>query len=1660
MALLIAVPAASDEGDAGASGSYSGNVLVAGDVVLDGDVRIESGTDVLVANGASVDISRFSLTIGQGSTVIVAGSASIVSSGGSIVLEGGLPLSLGTLSLPRSEDDAVVRFDGTVSFSLRILEGALDVGFKPSGDDGWVRVEHGDTTVSVEHPSLAVRTWLGGTDLTAGFSRMAVEEETWEGNILVNSRTTTIVSDDSRRALELAIYREPGEHGHLYPKAFSISSVRTSASYVESGAVRTIEMSGFHRPVVSLDGEGVFSISSVIDEAVSERLEDGRLVSRTVCEEIGWKASFDLVVLIEAIHAALSHSDGKVGISDVVKGVSVTVDSIGIEDFEKGTEKNLSDFSARVSRDVPAQYHTVVEWRDEGSHFRVSSSRIVVNDLYIGRGFSVDLGLFVSDLEARMDPAEGPSIRISASDLGFDASDMELGKLHSVYERTGSLDIQQVLDCCRLLHASAGSVIYDEGGRAMAADGSDLVLQKDARRHSTLTLGICGLKGSAVVRDGAVLDLDIGPSSVYLSTDGSLAEYIDALSSVPKLTSDSELVLQAETEGIRTSYEEAGRELSVSSKRNSSASPGIELDLSLRHAVYKDVTLVSGSVRASGYEIAAKELDPGKGMLLDAVMQDPEMAIDGLDLGRLASVREETGGIGATDLADSADRIVLRTGAADVRYGEARIGLGSLDLRTGASARYTASLESGSVSASIPAGGGVLDLEAASASASLVSDRSFTEMQKASADGFSFDSDVSVSLEASLAGADARLASDSIAVSVRGDRSSVVEAEISFERSERWSLSDLDARLSARGCTIDASGKDGGVPYKASAADPVVVLEDVDVDALLALERERGSITAADILDSTAGASVSASSMCIDRGEDLRIEAEGPVLSIGTEGGSTLRFESGGLKASASADGGRLEVEASSMSAAARSDATFEQTIRALEGNPGSDVDMGLDLSASGLRLEYSDDATAVVLVANRGSGSQVLTASATLAHSAEDFRTLLGAGVNAKGYRLDLDSEGSGPDSQPTDGGRIHIMSTDPEIDVSGLDIGAILEIYDRTGKVEVQQILDRCESLSLSASHAEVEWDGDGVADAVADGARTALARSAGGSAALTLFAEKADASVPADEVSVDLHSASTEVSFSSDIPFSELLELVADGMRFTDDTNMAVAVASKGMDVMMERDDVSASLAFSPLDGPSEAVVRMDLDLAYSADAGSTSLGGKLSAHGFRTSLSVSSEKGSEGSLLDMPFSIGKGSVLTASMDDLVLDMSGFDAAAAYRILEESGTITIQQLLDCGDRLGAGASSLSVDKEGDGVIDLAATGPQASLGKNKGQNTISIGFDSLETSAALDPGVIGVRSAASDITIISEGSLSECIGALLYGVDFSAETNAELQISNESVLIEYSAGEDRVSISNEKLSPTSPRSVTAVLSLRYSEYDDTTSLVGRLSSIGHSIVVKDRTAVNEKGGMLDLVLRTDEVSGGFELDYGKSVGFSANLYMPWTMDYRYYDVSFRLDSGDSVVSITRGDLAVDGYDHREQGLLALFPALKNDDFRSDCRVLMSSESLDVYGKDESVLLDSYGEAEVDVKKVHVDLRRGDVLNVVLEKVGLSITDEDGKVTERSLERLDVTKDESGVEPEKSWAERNALALAVVFMAASAAMAGYLVHRHVASRRKDSEE
>jgi hypothetical protein len=718
---------------------------------------------------------------------------------------------------------------------------------------------------------------------------------------------------------------------------------------------------------------------------------------------------------------------------------------------------------------------------------------------------------------------------------------------------------------------------------------------------------------------------------------------------------------------------------------------------------------------------------------------------------------------------------------------------------------------------------------------------------------------------------------------------------------------------------------------------------------------------------------------------------------------------------------------------------TFEEISDLIGGDMSFDSDAYLSLTAKlhGALLSYDDGNIEASLYADQGSQSDKMTIEAALKHRQNPSSTTLGMKMDATGHILKYDSTGIGYGKVPFEGKDLHVISSDPVYSIDGLDIDAVMSIIDRAGSIEVQDILDNCDGVALAASWARVDWDSDGVADALIDDCSAELNKGVGGTSMATMTMAEAEVDLPVDNADVYIHALSTEVSFRCDIPFSELVDLILNELDFTEDTDLDLSVTSGDLKMVVTTDDSTVELEMVNESADEDAVIALDLGIVYAEQKGRADLNGSLSALGFTTDVTVKSNDDDSG--------------LIAIIIDLSLEMDDFDIVSAYRIIKETGTITMQQLLDCSDMLSLAATQTSIYNQSDASEEVNITGLQAVLSKNpKGQNTMTLGFDGLTTFVSKDDWVVGIFSGTSEILMVSDGSLTECVEVFTKGVAFTDDTSAEIKLSNESIRIEYTKDKDSVILTNERLTNSSPRFATATMSLDYAEYDKSTKLAVSISSIGHKITISDTSYVTKSDSNLHLTVSTEEVSGSLDVVFKDIVEFSANLSMPCEIRLEYTDVELEVDTSEAIISLTHGELDVDDYDYTEQGMFALIPSIKDSDFDLTTRLLMSAGSLIVYNSDHTAIVNSYGDAEVEVKKIAAEVKRNDSLSVTLDRLKLTTTDKSGKVNERDVDHLDILKDDTGTVPEKNWVERNSLYLALAFIAISIGMIVFLAHYH----------
>ncbi len=256
------------------------------------------------------------------------------------------------------------------------------------------------------------------------------------------------------------------------------------------------------------------------------------------------------------------------------------------------------------------------------------------------------------------------------------------------------------------------------------------------------------------------------------------------------------------------------------------------------------------------------------------------------------------------------------------------------------------------------------------------------------------------------------------------------------------------------------------------------------------------------------------------------------------------------------------------------------------------------------------------------------------------------------------------------------------------------------------------------------------------------------------------------------------------------------------------------------------------------------------------------------------------------------------------------------------------------------------------------------------------------------------------------------------------FLASTNSR-EVTVTSFTLSSPVGSGTATVSYTSTSASSP-DMTVALSMDHSMYSDTTTLSARIFTLGHTVTAQVHDTYTDPEGRLDVVLSLRDVTGSVTVEYGGDTEFTANLSFPWTLDFYYYGIEFRTVATNTALSLTHGEIDIDGFDTASNGILEMPFYLTNSDFDLSFRVLADIPSFVVYTDEDATLHSSLTDLEAEVKKVSVELRRGDTLHIGLDEPFLSYIDSDGTYTEESLKHLDISKDLSGEEEGKTLLEK----------------------------------
>ena len=388
------------------------------------------------------------------------------------------------------------------------------------------------------------------------------------------------------------------------------------------------------------------------------------------------------------------------------------------------------------------------------------------------------------------------------------------------------------------------------------------------------------------------------------------------------------------------------------------------------------------------------------------------------------------------------------------------------------------------------------------------------------------------------------------------------------------------------------------------------------------------------------------------------------------------------------------------------------------------------------------------------------------------------------------------------------------------------------------------------------------------------------------------------------------------------------------------------------------------------------------------------------------------------LDIDYEDGSNS--RGGINDIDLIVRNMDIVSLYMIISTSGRLDIQAILDHSDRVEMTFDLIWFDYDDDGIYDDRIESGKALLCKDaKGMNTFSMSFESIMLTLPLSDWELTIDMKDTELYLASNGSLTESLDALFRGVTFTTDSYTEIELSTSGFKISLVKDGYIIRVFSDVLSEVAPRYITLTLTMDHSMYLDKTEVSGKIIATGYSVTMTIDIDNTDPVGTTNVVLVMNDLSVGFNVDFGEEIAFGVNITAPWTLDVQYYDIAFQIDGAISSITISHGKLYVQDYDTAKEGYLQLIVDLIEKDFSISMRPSIICNSLTIYRNDRTEVFAAFTDADISIKELAIDMRRNDTLHICVTNFRLDAMSESGPV-EKAIAHLDINKDLSGEERE----------------------------------------
>ncbi len=605
LVLTGAFIALTDSSYADVAEEYDDHIRIAGDYTLSEDRTFGDKTEITILGKTTIDLSTYTLDFGNESKIIIIGSLVVNSDNGSMVIGEKTSLVMIGMAIPGFDERITYTFDGELLFDKDLIRsGETGIRYQPHGQDPALHISWANTTMAVCDPAVSIGIVSEGLlekgiEAKIRFSTADIHIDNIEEEVLISTEDTHVETDKDMEALDILIMFQE----QPVVQSVVIKKVEIVDRYPGTG-IRTVSIFDNIGPTkIVTDKNNIQTVSTHVSKMTSERYTGDELKYREYSNDITVTFEADPSVLIALIMP--TGGDGKV-LTDILRYMEVTIESVDIYDYDDQEEKHLGDIVIKVDHtDTEASIitMTMVDVENQDS-YNITASQVSFDSFDMSKNLVINTDMFAEHVSINKDSQTEP-YDITMESVSVKASNLDLKALYSIYCRTGTLEIQQLLDNCDRLEIGFGLLEYDEGeegGADVTVHNGLGLLCVDTRGQNTGTFSFSDLKVS-VARESDLIEMELQSTRLYVESEGSLTECLNAFTKGINFTTDAHSQIQLTNDGIDMKYTRDKNTIEVQTGKVSPSSTSLSVVASIDHSTYQNATMFKFDISSIGYNI-------------------------------------------------------------------------------------------------------------------------------------------------------------------------------------------------------------------------------------------------------------------------------------------------------------------------------------------------------------------------------------------------------------------------------------------------------------------------------------------------------------------------------------------------------------------------------------------------------------------------------------------------------------------------------------------------------------------------------------------------------------------------------------------------------------------------------------------------------------------------------------------------------------------------------------------------------------------------------------------------------------------------------------------------------------------------------------------------